>query len=217
MSNESENWRIRHLIEATFVLTGVCVFAWLIHGSVVQRVISLIALGFAAVVISRSASNIRSLLRYLNPSRFSNRTVVYSLAGLALGTTAALLYRYFSDVSLFPQTLTLIALIAPLIGITEELLFRGFLQGKLYSINVYASIVLTSFAHTLYKYLVLRSLPADIGVDFSFLVIATFIAGLVYGVLRELSRSIIPACVSHGVFDLVVYGGLSSWPVWVWS
>jgi membrane protease YdiL (CAAX protease family) len=127
------------------------------------------------------------------------------------------LYRGISKVSLLPQTLTFIALIAPMIGITEELLFRGFLQGKLSSINIYAAIVLTSFAHTLYKYLVLRSLPSDIGTDFFLLIVVTFIAGLMFGVLRVLSRSIIPSCLTHGVFDVLVYGGFSTWPVWVWS
>jgi membrane protease YdiL (CAAX protease family) len=217
MSVESVDRRIRHLFEAALVLTGICVFAWFIHGSAAQLVIALAALSFSAVVISLSASNVRSLLTYLSPSRFSKKTLVYSLAGLALGILWALLYRGISKVSLLPQTLTFIALIAPMIGITEELLFRGFLQGKLSSINIYAAIVLTSFAHTLYKYLVLRSLPSDIGTDFFLLIVVTFIAGLMFGVLRVLSRSIIPSCLTHGVFDVLVYGGFSTWPVWVWS
>jgi membrane protease YdiL (CAAX protease family) len=104
-----------------------------------------------------------------------------------------------------------------MIGITEELLFRGFLQGKLSGINIYAAILLSAFGHTLYKYLVLRSFPVDIGIDFLSLVVFTFIAGLMCGALRALSKSIIPACVTHAVFDILVYGGLSTWPVWVWK
>jgi hypothetical protein len=49
------------------------------------------------------------------------------------------------------------------------------------------------------------------------LVIFTFVVGLLCGVSRVLSKSIIPACVAHGVFDILVYGGLSTWPVWVWN
>lgn len=209
--------RIWPLIEAGLVLSGICVFAWFIHSTSVQRVIALIALGAAAVVISLSVPGIRSLLHSLGLAEFSKKTVVYSLAGLSLGVLLALRCRSIFNVSLLPQTLTVAALVAPLIGVCEELLFRGYLQGKLSNINIYVAIIVSSFGHTLYKYLVLRSLPTAIGIDFLSLVVFTFIAGIVCGVSRVLSKSIIPACVTHGIFDALVYGGLSTWPVWVWN
>jgi membrane protease YdiL (CAAX protease family) len=211
------NNRIRQLIETSLVLTGVYIFALFIHGGPAQRVAALAALSAAAVVISLSISDLQSLLKYLGLSEFSRKIAVYSLAGLGLGILLALRCRRISNMALLPRTLTMIALIAPMIGITEELLFRGFLQGKLSGINIYAAILLSAFGHTLYKYLVLRSFPVDIGIDFLSLVVFTFIAGLMCGALRALSKSIIPACVTHSVFDILVYGGLSTWPVWVWK
>ena len=209
--------RIRHLTETTLVLTGICIFGLFIHGRPAQRVIALAALSIAAIVISLSISDLRSLLKYLGLSELSRKIGVYALVGLGLGTLFALCYRGIVDGTLLPQTLTVIAVIAPIIGITEELLFRGFLQGKLVDTNIYAAIVLPTLGHTFYKYLVLRSLPLDIGTAFLPLVIYTFLAGLLWGVFRTLSGSVIPACLSHGIFDILVYGGLSTWPIWVWN
>ena len=217
MTWEISNNRIRYVIETTSVLTGICIFALFIHGRPAQRMIAMAALSVAAIVISLSLSDFQSLLKHLGLFGFSKKIVVYSFIGLGLGILMALRCRSISNIALLPQTLTVIAIIAPMIGITEELLFRGFLQGKLSRINIYAAILVSTFGHTLYKYLVLRSLPIDIGIDFFSLVVLTFIAGLMCGVLRVLSKSIIPACVTHAIFDILVYGGLSTWPVWVWN
>jgi membrane protease YdiL (CAAX protease family) len=217
MTSGNPNSRTRHVVGPTLVLTGICIFALFIHGRPVQKMIAFAALCAAAAAISFSISDVQSLLKYLGLSEFSKKIGVYSLVGLSLGIIFALWYRSITHVTFLPQTLTVIAVIAPIIGITEELLFRGFLQGKLSSSNIYAAIILSTMGHSLYKYLVLRSLPIDIGIDFLSLVVFTFIGGLVCGVLRALSKSIIPACVTHGIFDILVYGGLSTWPIWVWN
>jgi membrane protease YdiL (CAAX protease family) len=216
MTSEISDNRIQHLIETTLALTGICIFALFIHGRPVHRMIAFAALSVAAVVISLSISDVQSFLKYLGLSEFSKKIGVYSLVGLVLGILMVLRCRSISNMALLPKTCTVIAVIAPIIGITEELLFRGFLQGKLSSINIYTAVILSTFGHTLYKSLVLRSLPVDIGIDFLSLIVFTFIAGLMCGVLRVLSKSIIPACVTHATFDILVYGGLSTWPVWVW-
>ncbi len=211
------NSQIRHLVESTLVITGICIFGLLIHGRPDQRIVALATLSAAAVVISLSISDVQSLSKYLGLYEFSRKIAVYSLVGLGLGILLALRCRSISNMALLPKTLTVIAVIAPIIGITEEFLFRGFLQGKLSGINVFAAIILPTCGHTLYKYLVLRSLPVDIGIDFLSLVVFTFLAGIMCGLLRVLSKSIIPACVTHAVFDILVYGGMSTWPIWVWN
>jgi membrane protease YdiL (CAAX protease family) len=217
MTLRISNTKTRHLVEAVAVLLGMWIFASFIHGRPAQRIVALVSLGVVAVIISVSISDLQLLRRYLGLSVFSNKLLVYSLLGSGLGILLALLCRSISGVRVLPPTLTIIAVIAPLIGFTEELLFRGFLQEKLSGINIYAAILLSSFGHTIYKYLVLRSLPLNIGIDFISLVVLTFIAGIIYGILRLLSKSIMPACLAHGIFDLLVYGGLSTWPVWVWN
>lgn len=217
MTRDLSHNQIRQIAESTLVLIGISVFALFIHSRPAQRILAVAALSTAAIVISLSISDVPSLLKCLGLSEFSKKLGVYSLAGLSLGILSALLLRQISNMTLLPQTLTIIAFLAPMIGITEELLFRGFLQGKLSSVNIHAAIIVASFAHTLYKFLVLRTLPIDIGIHYPSLLAYTFLAGLTCGALRALSRSIIPACLLHGVFDILVYGGLSTWPVWVWN
>jgi membrane protease YdiL (CAAX protease family) len=217
MISEISSTRIRRLITPAAVVTAICLFALFIHGGPYQRMMAVAALGSAAITISLSIPDLESLRTCLGLSGFSKKIAVCSLAGAGLGVLLAVRYRSIAKIDLLPQTLTIIAVIAPLIGSAEELLFRGFLQGKLSGINIYAAILLSTSGHTLYKYLVLWSLPSAGGVDFLSLVVFTFIVGLICGLLRVLSKSIIPACVSHAVFDVLVYGGLAAWPVWVWN
>lgn len=208
--------RTHNLIQATLVTVGICVFAGFIHGSGVPRIAALAALCFVVLVISLSVPSFRDLARIVGLTYFSKAVLLYAVGGLAIGALLALLYRGISRMSLFPHALTMIAVIAPAIGISEELLFRGFLQNRLVTINTWLAVILASLAHTLYKFLVMRTLPVDIGTYYPALVVYTFAAGLLSGIPRALTRSVVPACLLHGVFDILVYGGLSTWPVWVW-
>jgi membrane protease YdiL (CAAX protease family) len=205
------------LTAASFALGGIFVFAWFVHGNSVQFAIAVSGLVIAAAMISFSAKDLPSLLSYLGLSSFTTKAFYYSLAGLGMGVSLALICRIQSNLSLFPATLTGIAWIVPLVGVTEELFFRGYLQGVLSTHGIIAAIVASALGHTLYKYLVLRSLPSPMAFDFPVLLILTLGGGLLFGLLRALSKSTIPPAIAHGVFDVLVYGGLSTWPVWVWS
>jgi len=35
--------------------------------------------------------------------------------------------------------------------------------------------------------------------------------------MREVSGSVIPPVIAHALFDIIVYGGASLAPVWIWS
>lgn len=205
------------LTAASFALGGILLFAWFIHGNTVQFAIDVSGLVLAAAMISFSAKDLPSLLSGLGVSSFTTKAFYYSLAGLGMGISLALICRIRSNLSLFPATLTGIAWVVPLVGVTEELFFRGYLQGVLSTHGTIASIVISSLGHTLYKYLVLRSVPYPAAFDFPVLLILTFGGGLLFGLSRALSKSIIPPAIAHGVFDVLAYGGLSSWPAWVWS
>jgi len=134
-----------------------------------------------------------------------------------LGLILGLLTRSRFELTLIPAGLTGIAIIAPLIGSAEELVFRGYIQGQLRAVGKIFSIVTASALHTTYKLLVILTLSIPLQFDFFFLIIWTFIGGFLSGILRELSGSTIPPVVAHAVFDIVLYGGLASAPVWVWS
>jgi membrane protease YdiL (CAAX protease family) len=204
-------------VAASFALGGILVFAWFIHGNPVQFAIALSGLLLAAAMISFSAKDLPALLTCLGLDSFNVKTAGYSLVGLGLGILLALVCRVLSNLGPFPATLTGIAWVVPLVGITEELFFRGFVQGTLSTRGNIAAVVVPALGHTLYKYLVLRSLPDPTGFDFPVLLVLTFAGGITFGLLRTLSKSIIPAAAAHGIFDVLVYGGLSTWPAWVWG
>lgn len=207
----------RKLSAASFALAGIFLFAGFIHGNTVQFAIAVSGLVLAAAMICFSAKDLPSLLSCLGLSSFTSKAFYFSLAGLGMGISLSLIYRICSNLSLFPATLTGIAWVVPLVGITEELFFRGYLQGVVSSHSTLVSIVIAALGHTLYKYLVLKSLRSPMAFDFPVLLILTLGAGLLFGLSRALSKSTIPPLIAHGIFDVLVYGGLSSWPIWVWS
>jgi membrane protease YdiL (CAAX protease family) len=135
------------------------------------------------------------------------------LIGVIIGFWYNLTYNY----PLLPSPLTRFAVIAPLIGTTEELVFRGYVQTKSASAGSIFSIVFASFGHTLYKYLVICTLPVDLGLSLTKLILLTFSFGIVAGILRHYSRSVIPPAIAHALFDIIVYGGAASAPVWIWG
>jgi len=205
------------LPSAILVIGGICIFGMFIHADSWLRIISFAGLTLAAVIISRSVQDIKSLLYVLGIVPFTRKVIYYSVAGIILGMLLGLMYNFIKADSLLPMTLTKFALMAPLIGITEELVFRGFVQSRSASSGPLASVIITASGHTLYKYLVIMTVPVDLYTDIPSLVLLTFLAGVVFGIMREASRSVIPPALAHALFDIIVYGGASLAPVWIWS
>jgi membrane protease YdiL (CAAX protease family) len=209
--------RSKALLSALLVIGGICIFGIFIHAGSWQRIISFTGLALAAVVISLSVRDLKSLLDVLGIIPFTRKVIYYSIAGIVFGMLLGLIYNFIKADSMLPVSLTRFALIAPLIGITEELVFRGFVQSQSSSTGASASILIAASGHTLYKYLVITTVPVDLNTFIPSLVILTFLAGVVFGMMREGSRSVIPPALAHSLFDIVVYGGLSLAPVWIWS
>lgn len=171
----------------------------------------------AAIVIGRSVQSISSLLSVFGIIPFSRKVLLFSMAGFVFGSLLAILYNYLSEDRILPAQLSKFAIIAPLIGITEELVFRGYIQARMAPFGSLLSITVASIGHTLYKYLVIRTLPDDLQVNFPILILLTFSVGLAFGILRDRSKSILPAALAHGIFDIIIYGGSEMAPVWVWT
>lgn len=103
---------------------------------------------------------------------------------------------------------------AVLVGVTEELLFRGYFFGRLSRWqSATAAIVVSALLHTSYKVAIF--IPNNQVGDLFFLGSVTFCAGLILGYWRKASASIWPCIVFHALFDLWVYGDRST-PWWVW-
>lgn len=144
------------------------------------------------------------------------RIVLNFLSGCILGVVIAFLYRNYLGTNLFPGALTRIGWIALSIGISEEIVYRGFIQKWLDSYHWSVSISLASVAHTAYKcslfILPLHNNP----IDLFFLAFWTFTIGLLFGMINHFSKSLLPSATAHAVFDIMVYGSLDSLPWWVW-
>ena len=195
---------------------GILLFALFIHTPWPRRLISFTALTGTALMLAYSIRN-DSTLRAFGLTPLSRRILFYFIPSLLLGGGFAWLTRSTFDLSPLPQSVSRFAIIAPIIGATEELIFRGYIQGHLRPIGRIFSIVYSSAVHTCYKLLVILSLSVPLQFDLFFLVIWTFIGGVTFGILREGARSVIPPVIAHAIFDIVLYGGYAMAPVWVWS
>ena len=205
------------LLEGFTGILGILVFAIFIQRESSLHYFAYVGLLVAAYVISLSIRDISSLKVVLGFVPVSCKVLVYTLFGLVIGSLLAILNNHLQEESLLPPLLTRFALIAPLIGIMEELVFRGYVQTKMAPAGTVFSILIASAGHAIYKYIVIKTLPEDIAVNFTGLILLTFLVGIVFGYFRERSGSIYPAAMAHAVFDIIIYGGSIDAPLWVWG
>jgi len=206
-------FRIR---DAFLSLTGIMLFAGFIHRSFPLLMVAIAGLAGAGIAIGYSIRSI-PLLFALGIDKLNGRIFTYCLAGALLGIILGVLARQRFELSLFPERLSRVALAAPLVGVVEELIFRGYMQGLIRPLGRIFSVVFAASAHTVYKVLVILTLSGPLQFDYSFLVYWTIAGGLLFGTFRELSGSTYPAVIAHAVFDILLYGGMATAPVWVWS
>jgi membrane protease YdiL (CAAX protease family) len=202
--------------DAFLSLAGILLFAGFIHQPFPLLMLSAGGIAGAALVITFSIRNIPVLLAF-GIDQLNRRILIYCLPAILLGISLGILTRQKYDLSLIPDGFTRFALVAPLVGGVEELIFRGYVQGLMRPMGRSLSIVYAAIAHTGYKLLLILSLPGLLQFDYFFLICWTFAGGLLFGLLREVSGSTIPPVIAHAVFDVILYGGMAIAPVWVWS
>ncbi len=207
----------RAIPSSILVITGICIFGAFIHADSWRRIISFSGLALAATTISLSVRDIKSLLNVFGIVPCTRKAIYHSMGGILFGLLLGVGYNLIKADCYFPHKLTIFALTAPLIGITEELVFRGFVQSAAAPAGALFSILLASSGHTAYKFFVIWTLPAGLSTDIPSLVVLTFVVGLIFGMMRKVSGSVIPPAVAHALFDVIVYGGASLVPVWIWS
>ncbi len=204
---------IRNVI---LVMAGIITFALFIHYSWPLRIIALIALMFSALLMGFSMSETPVLYAF-GIDKLNMRIVLFCIMALLIGAGMGIITRNRFNLELWPHKLTQVAIFAPLVGVAEELIFRGYIQGILSPISRVFSLVVASLAHTSYKLVVIISLSQPLEFDLVFLSIWTFLGGLVFGILRLFSNSTLPPIAAHGLFDIILYGGLVTVPFWVWG
>ncbi|WP_339699941.1 CPBP family intramembrane glutamic endopeptidase [uncultured Roseivirga sp.] len=134
--------------------------------------------------------------------------IVSILSGFGLGV----FYRSYVQTEIFPSAFSTFVFTATLIGLSEEVVFRGYLMWVLRRHKYYIIIVLTAFTHASYKIALFLNTTDN---NLFMLGFITFIVGLFLGCLKIRSQSIWPCIFFHVVFDIIVYGdGVTPW--WVW-
>lgn len=204
------------LSEATLCSLGLMAFSYFIHHKFPLQLFSFAALLLSAYIIARnlrSPSDLKKLLWESAPDRF---TMIYLVLGAATGLSLSLFYRSHLDTSLLPKSIHSFAFIAALIGCMEELVFRGYLQQSVRSINGSFSIFFSTLSHTAYKCCLFLSPAIETNIDIGLLALWTFGAGLIFGTIRHLSKSILPSLSAHVIFDILVYAEFVNAPWWVW-
>jgi len=209
--------RGRALAESGAAAVGLCLFALLAHRAGLLRAVSLLGLSVAACAIALALGRARSPLDVMGFSRWTRGLAAWAAAALLLGIGLGVGHRVGYGHGFFPSAIEPFAFLAAAIGATEELTYRGWMQGVLRPWGAALSVVLAAAAHTAYKTALFALPPAPAPVNILFLVGATFVGGLALGALRAGSRSVLPPLVLHVAFDLVVYGDRGQAPWWVWS
>jgi membrane protease YdiL (CAAX protease family) len=195
---------------------GILLFAGFIHHPLPHKLLAFGGLAGTAAIIGLSTPNMR-VLEIFGLQRLNGKILLYILPAIALGLILGILTRNRFELTLIPEGFTGVAFVAPLVGAMEELVFRGYLQGQLRPTGKIFSIICATAFHTCYKLLVILSLAVPLQFDFFFLIFWTFVGGILFGILREISESTLPPVIAHSVYDVILYGGLATAPVWVWS
>ena len=118
---------------------------------------------------------------------------------------------------LFPVAFGIFAPVAVLIGATEEVLYRGYIQGWMQEFGVFKAAAFGALCHSAYKVFLFFLHNQPVEINLLFLGVCTFAVGLTLGLLKEWAGSLLPAVSAHVVFDIVAYGSYPQAPWWVWS
>lgn len=129
------------------------------------------------------------------------------VVGILLASTAAIRYRQSESMPIIPLQAYYFTLISLVIGFSEEILFRGFIQGESEMWHPAGAIILSAFFFAAYKALLFVFPRPENHTNPLVMFPVTLLAGLLLGFLRHRSRSLWPCIVAHGLFDLLgVYG-----------
>jgi membrane protease YdiL (CAAX protease family) len=204
------------VIEAILCSFTLMFFSFFSHSEFPFRLFAIAALLVPAWIFGR---NLQSLLKPVRnaavPVSLISK-VLYCIAGILSGMLLAIFYRRYLGINIFPDSFHIFVVVAALIGCTEEIVFRGFIQDHVKSINAPFSILFSTISHTGYKCCLFLSPLVTTGIDIGFLALWTFIGGILIGTIKHISKSILPPMLAHALFDIIVYAGFVNPPWWVW-
>ncbi|MGC9470807.1 MAG: CPBP family intramembrane glutamic endopeptidase [Bacteroidales bacterium] len=194
------------------VILSMTVFAAFPAGNA----LSWASLGLAGVIMATVLFTDPSPAHLIGFSGGKRHSLLLLAAGILTGASLGFLDRTLSPVPPMPETMLLPGLLTPLVGMTEEIVYRGFVQGTIQKYSRIWAVILASAGHTLYKSVLLASALPRGDPDLVLLTVLTFTTGCLFGVFRICSGRIYAPLAAHGLFDLLVYGDHTTMPAWVW-
>lgn len=213
---EEKNSR-RPLIEAFAASSGMGLFALFAHSGLPWVLLAGAGLLATALAITHACRTVGRLTDIFGLAPLTKAATAYLILGGAVGAVVGMIYRVNSDMGILPPGMGRFVFAAALIGASEEVLFRGYIQGRLRRLGGVGAPIFAAVAHTVYKLALFALPPEGIIVDYSYFAFWTFSVSLANGILRELSDSVLPPLGGHVMFDVIVYGENVSAPWWVWS
>jgi membrane protease YdiL (CAAX protease family) len=212
----SLNKKYQQLYEALLCCFALMVFSFFIHHSFPLKLLSFTALLIPAWIFSRKLQSLSDLRTIIGIPDSVKSAIVYCVAGILPGVLLATLYRLHLGIPLLPVSFHMIVLVAAIIGCSEELVFRGFIQEQVKSIYGPFSVLFSSLAHTAYKCCLFISPVVPPVVNVPMLAFWTLTAGILIGSVKHYTKSILPPVIAHALFDILVYAEFANYPWWVW-
>lgn len=214
----SREWRDSRVFAAAAAAVAMVVFALCSHRGSTGLVPAALALLVTSAAIAVSCSAPPRAERALGPGGRPRRVALFSGLGVGLGAGVGMLHRTGLGLSPWPTGgAEPFVLVACLIGATEELLYRGWLQGTLRPLGWPAAVAIAGVAHAAYKTALFAGQAGPPTMDLQSIALWTLAGGLVLGGLRQVSDSVVPCLLAHAAFDFVVYRAVARAPWWVWA
>jgi len=192
----------------------MCIFALFVHR---HALLAAVGLAAAAAAVGRCAWTEADPSAIFGLRLRSRRGAALTALGVPIGLALGVIYCVRYGLRPFPTTLTWFVVPAVLIGGTEELLYRGYVQGRVRRLGVVGAVAFAAACHTAYKCLLFALPPEPMAVTFWVVALVTFLGGVGFGVMRELSGGVYAPLLAHACFDIIVYGEKAHAPWWVWS
>jgi membrane protease YdiL (CAAX protease family) len=195
---------------------GMVLFALYSHQGFPSALIGAAGIAAAGAAIAWSGFGGGRPVAALGLERISFRTGAVCALGGALGLIMGLLHRWSLGLPALSQSVELFVVVACVIGMTEELIYRGWLFGRAKDYGLPTAVAVAALAHGMYKtaLFVWPGVPA--AVSLPTMLVGTIVGGLMLGVLRAATGSVVPAMIAHATFDFVVYQAVAEAPWWVW-
>ena len=204
------------LVRSISMSTGLWTFAVLYRGTTAMQIFAAVVLLATAMLIVMVLLSHNAVMLHKNTWRWPTESRNVLMLSIILSVALATWYRISEQMTLVPFSIHWFVLLSVLIGATEELIFRGVIQGEAGRWHATGAVYLSALAFGGYKALLFILPSPENETNVFNLFIITFFAGILLGYARKNSGSVWPCLIAHGIFDLLVYMETAKPPWWVW-